>query len=651
MGLALALLAPICVQCTSPTSKDPLVRFESCEELQAFLEERLLHPQNTSSGVVGCVAAEALNRLPGAEGEGEGRTFTTTNTQEADVDEPDFVKNNGEHIFVLRRGRMIVVDAWPPEEARVVSETAIEGVPFTMFFDGEGRAMVFSRVQGNLGLATLVSLFDVTDRAAPVLRREVRIDADYVDARRVGADVVLISRSQVSTEAPLLTDSFRDGENRERLRRAGLQGMLPAISDRQVGDDDETRSTDLAVTCQNTWAPRHTPSTALLLAHTISIADERQPVTNTSVVGTPGSVYASTQNLYLIGTEVYDGGHFTPDFAVTRIHKLGAFDAGAAPYLGSVVIEGVVKDELSVDEDEESGTLRVVVTKNDDNNNDPAANATSLVVFAESDDAGAPELVEVGRADDIGRGEVVESVRFIGERAYVVTFPSTEAAFAFNDNGLPRIPFTDPLFVVDLQDPRAPLLRGVLEVDGYSAYIHPLDATHVLTVGVNVDESGRFTGLQLSIFDVGDADAPTLLHRTSFGDEDSGSEALVERHAFTYFPELKTLALPWQQLNADEVGQTALVVFHVDVAAGFTLQGLVDQLPLYQQGPEPLRAEEAPCGAVRRSIIMSDPELGPWVYAVSAAGITVAELAEGVPVTRNVAFPEGEICDFTGSPL
>ncbi len=645
LSLSTALLLPLCLQCTSPTSRDPLVRFETCDELQRFLEERLLHPENvdSSSAVVGCAFDAALGA---PEDIGNERTFTTTNTQEDDVDEPDFVKNDGDHIFVLRRGRMIVVDAWPPEQAHIISDTPIEGVPFTMFFDG-ARALVFARtVEGTLAL-----VFDVSDRANPIVRREVRVGAEFVDARRVGDDVVFVAKGTAVPDVGLRQEPFRDDENRKALRAAGLGSLLPRLRDSVSGE--ESGESRVAVTCENSWAPRHAASTDLLMTFRLSLVDDQRPIENTTVVGAPGSVYASTENLYIIGTEVFDGGHFTPDFAVTRIHKLGAFTAdNATEYRGSAVLEGVVKDELSVDEDVASGTLRVVITKNDDGNGDPLANSSALVVLGAADDDPL-QLEEVGRVDDIGNGEVVESVRFLGERAYVVTFPSNDEAFAFDDSGTPIIPFTDPLFVIDLSDPRAPLRRGAIEVDGYSAYLHPLDDDHLLTVGVRTTPNGAFDGLQLSIFDVSDADQPLLTQRALFGDANSGSEALVERHAFTYFPELKTLALPYQHITDDIVDQTALVVFDVDKDAGFRLRGLIDQLPLYVASLETFNADQAPCGAVRRSVLMNDPDLGGYVYAVSTAGITASPLVDELPVVKSVPFPltAEELCDFTGSPL
>ena len=78
--------------------------------------------------------------------------FTTTNTQEKDVDEPDFVKNDGSRIFALHGGSLVVVAAWPPESARVESVTPLEGQPTEMFLAGD-RVAVYSRL-GNPGFET-----------------------------------------------------------------------------------------------------------------------------------------------------------------------------------------------------------------------------------------------------------------------------------------------------------------------------------------------------------------------------------------------------------------------------------------------------------------------------------------------------------------
>ena len=658
LGAALFVLLLASVRCQVGLDVQPLQRFDNCEELEAYLHDQILHPGveqsfANSGALEGCASSLLDVAAPGAAGEGEGeaRQFTTTNTQELDVDEPDFVKNNGDVIFVLRRGEMIILKAWPADDMAVLSRTAIAGTPFTMVFnDVEKRALVIASFFGAGKAQVLAKLFDVSNAAAPVELRSTLIDGDFVDARGVGDQVMLVTRSQLAVNVELDFAPFSDDENRARLRAAGLTRLLPQVSDFIAGDAEP--NVERAVGCENTYAPSVSDGRNILLVHGFNLSDATAPLRSTGVVAGFSHVYGSASALYLAATEFQDGGYFTDSFATTRIHKLNAFEgAGAAEYQATGLFTGSIKDELSLDEGPD-GSLRVVIT--DDSPSDLAlAQATSLLVLEQQ----GTDLVEVARVDDIGRGENVESVRFIGDKAYIVTYPADQFLEIDSRTALPRMPFTDPLFIVDLKDPQEPHLRGELKVDGYSAYIHPLDENHLLTVGVNTaPETGALLGLSLLIFDVTDPDAPSLLHRHDFGDENTGSEALVERHAFTYFAAQAALAIPVQRFSPlGLLESSALAVFHVDIEDGFTPLGQIEQAPLYQNidGLQQVDVNVGPCASVRRAVMIStDSEAS--VYAISSAGLTAAAIENGLPTKANLRFGaiDDVICpERSGEPL
>ncbi len=95
-----------------------------------------------------------------------------------------------------------------------------------------------------------------------------------------------------------------------------------------------------------------------------------------------------------------------------------------------------------------------------------------------------------GSIKDFGQTEQIYSVRFVGDTGFVVTFRQT-----------------DPFFVMDLADPKNPELKGELKIPGYSSYLHPLDKTHILGVGM---ESGK---VKISLFDVSDKTNPVELDK------------------------------------------------------------------------------------------------------------------------------------------
>ena len=97
------------------------------------------------------------------------------------------------------------------------------------------------------------------------------------------------------------------------------------------------------------------------------------------------------------------------------------------------------------------------------------------------------QLPNSQRPEAIGKpNEDLYGVRFIADRAYLVTFERT-----------------DPLYVLDLSNPRDPLIAGALEVTGFSNFLHPV--TDNLLLGLGQSGAG-FTKLEL--FDVTDLANP-----------------------------------------------------------------------------------------------------------------------------------------------
>ena len=79
----------------------------------------------------------------------------------------------------------------------------------------------------------------------------------------------------------------------------------------------------------------------------------------------------------------------------------------------------------------------------------------------------------MGLVEGIADGERIWSARFMGDRAYLVTFETI-----------------DPLWVLDLSDPVNPIILGELEVPGVSTYIHPIDESTLLTIGIGPGDDG-----------------------------------------------------------------------------------------------------------------------------------------------------------------
>jgi len=134
-------------------------------------------------------------------------------------------------------------------------------------------------------------------------------------------------------------------------------------------------------------------------------------------------------------------------------------------------------------------------------------------------------LPNARRPQPLGKpNELLFGTRFLGDRLYAVTFKKT-----------------DTLYIVDLADITDPRIAGELEVPGFSDYLHPLPNGLLLGFGKDarppdVFGDGQFAwyqGLQLTLFDVGNAGQPREIQRVLMGKRGSESALLRHRHAFS----------------------------------------------------------------------------------------------------------------------
>jgi uncharacterized secreted protein with C-terminal beta-propeller domain len=230
---------------------------------------------------------------------------------------------------------------------------------------------------------------------------------------------------------------------------------------------------------------------------------------------------------------------------------------------------GTVSSQFAADEAD--GYLRVVSTSN--GWSDGAQSVFVLKQFGN-------KLQVVGGLTDIAPGEALHSVRFQGNRVFICTFRRF-----------------DPLFAVDLSNPTSPQMLGELQIPGYSDYLQPIDANHLLAIGRDVDATtGEYGNLQVSLFDVTDSAHPRLLDQYAFAGGSTTQTPILgtiwndgsgDYHALSYFESEHLLALPIYS-NADwyfgEADQTPLLqpdhggleLFKLDVASGITPVGLVE---------------------------------------------------------------------------
>lgn len=169
------------------------------------------------------------------------------------------------------------------------------------------------------------------------------------------------------------------------------------------------------------------------------------------------------------------------------------------------------------------------------------------------------KLEEIGKITDFAKEEKIYSARYVGDKAYVVTFKQT-----------------DPLFVIDLSDSKNPQILGELKIPGYSTYLHPYDETHLIGFGYDTKENGtRVTnnGLKLVMFDISDFTNPQVLFQIAVGDSKYTYSELLYNHKSAIFSKEKgIMAFPINSSSGLKTNSRA-VIYKIDLENGFSLQG------------------------------------------------------------------------------
>jgi hypothetical protein len=485
----------------------------------------------TGSMTVPTARGEASN--DSSAGAGTAPTYSGTNTQEVGVDEGDVVETDGTHVFVAGPDGVRIVDV---ARADVVETLVLPDGSHQLLLDGTRLLVVTQPYSG--AQDTVVSLFDVADVDAPVLVRRTHLEGRITATRAVDGMARLVLTSSLADRLPFVRpDSFGLDEeralaaNREVVTSAPIEDWLPRSFDEAA--DGSFGPMSAALGCTTVASPTVDAGLGISWIASVDMRADGAPVGAAGVVSNGETVYASADHLY-IATQPWNWGMSgTMTGAAptgpppTIIHQFALAADGGASYVASGEVKGRLLNQFAMSELD--GDLRVAVTLDDWTGASPSVSAVHVLRPDGTD------LVEIGSVGGLGLTEQIYAVRFIGTQAYVVTFRQT-----------------DPLYVIDLADPTAPRLAGELKIPGYSAYLHPVGDGLLLGVGQSADADGRVRGTQLSLFDVSDPASPQQLSTLLIG---GSSEAEWDHHAFLFWPEDGTIAIPtspmWAPCPAD----------------------------------------------------------------------------------------------------
>ncbi|MGE5381014.1 MAG: beta-propeller domain-containing protein, partial [Methylocystaceae bacterium] len=308
-----------------------------------------------------------------------------------------------------------------------------------------------------------------------------------------------------------------------------------------------------------------------------------------SYLGAGSQVYVSDKNLYvtanyypvgprrLVAPSASDTGVSSSASVsdTSRIFKF-ALDQGKVTYCAQGEVPGRILNQFSMDEN--NGYFRAATTIENYGAINAPQSSNSLYVMDGN-------LKVIGKVEDIAPGEKIYSARFLGDRAYMVTFRTV-----------------DPFYVIDLKSPTRPQILGALKIPGYSDYLHPYDANHVIGFGKDTIElssqyakdqtNAYYLGMKMALFDVTDVKKPKQEFVEIIGDRGTDSELLHNHRALLFSREKNLIAFPvsLHQVEGSKVDQNGAFpsygaftwqgayVYSLDLKNGFELKAKISHM-------------------------------------------------------------------------
>ncbi|MDZ7611638.1 MAG: beta-propeller domain-containing protein [Candidatus Moranbacteria bacterium] len=525
-----------------------------------------------------------------------GDDFSKTNVQVEGVDEADIVKTDGEYIYSVANQDLYISKAYPAQDAQVLSKIAFKSRPSNIYLEGdkmvvfgsESRAVIQEKSSYEFREgAAFFKVFDISDKKNPSQVRDLQFEGNYFDSRMIDDQVYFITRSSAYYKDTPVPRIMEDGkalyEAEDDKKCAGCPEVyyvdIPNYSynymnvasidisspNSQIQNEVYMlpRGQNMYVSQKNIYMTytKHVSEYILMMEVMSELIlpeldqDTRKKIEE--IKSSPDYVLNSREKQQKISSyverymrnlskderekmeektqeELKQKYHdISKELEKTVIQKI-SINKGELDYKSTGEVTGHVINQFSMSE--KGGYFRIATTKSGERRFRPAIGGIEND-FSENRESYSnayvldEDLQMVGSVEGLAEGERIYSARFMQDRLYMVTFKQV-----------------DPLFVIDLKNPKNPQVLGELKIPGYSNYLHPYDENTLIGLGkeTKARETGGFDtkGLKISLFDVSDVSNPKEVDKYVFEDESTSSIAQHEHKAFLFSKEKNLLVVP-----------------------------------------------------------------------------------------------------------
>ena len=482
-----------------------------------------------------------------AETRNQENMYSKTNVQVEGIDEADIVKTDGNYIYYSGiDNKVMIVDANlnKVSEIKLGEDNQIYGGMQEIYINENKLIAITQRNDYSLystetinpetdrdfnvpQAKTEIKLYNIENKSNVIEERTIELDGNYISSRMLGKVVYVITNQTINMNSETLQPSYKDSLVGSTQKFVDYEDMYYI--------ENENIKQYLNIAGFN--------------------INKNEEVNIQSFLGMGDTIYTNENNLYVTGTkynyeEINDENRFISTNNLnpkTQIYKFKLIDS-KVEFKEFAEVEGRIINQFAMDETEGYFRIATTVSVNDTTSN-------NIYIL----DA---RLKEIGRLTNIAEGEKIYSVRYAENKLYMITYEQV-----------------DPLFVIDLSNPREPKILGELKVPGYSSYLHPFDENHLIGIGeeTKVSENGNeeTIGLKISLYDISDVNSPKEISKYIIEGDTVYTEALYNHKALLFIKESGILAFPISISTGPKSAIYGAEILSVSIEGGIQEKGRV----------------------------------------------------------------------------
>ncbi|MBQ6582536.1 MAG: beta-propeller domain-containing protein, partial [Mogibacterium sp.] len=344
------------------------------------------------------LAMEDSAPLSAGAGSSSANDASDTYVQVEGVDEADKIKTDGKYIYHVTGEGDIYILAADRGKTRKVAEISKfdENGYFSQIYLAEDRLVAVGTLYEDEELKAAVTTYDISDPENPVELQQFLQSGYTVSSRLTGGILYLVTNDYVG----------------------GGDRYVPYVT--QNGTYQKMPVGDICV------FPNPESASYIVVSSVNVTSGKEMETVSKAILGSSSEIYCNTEHLYVAGRNYEDTGNGYQ--VTTRLLRVDLND-GKIKFSVNGKVRGSVYGQFGMDE--RDGYFRIATTSVRN-----GRDVNNLYILDDS-------LNQVGSVTGFARNEHIEAVRYVGDKAYVITYERT-----------------DPLFILDLSDPEDPVIEG-----------------------------------------------------------------------------------------------------------------------------------------------------------------------------------------------